>query len=464
MEKKDLLVIGGGPAGYVAAIRAGQLGGKVTLVEKIAMGGVCLNWGCIPTRTLVRGVEFLDIPKKAKDYGVTLGEIELDFSKMMSRKDTISKTHVGGVEMLMKGNGVEVIKGTGKFKSTSEVEVTLEDGTASTISASKILIATGARYTIPSIPGGDSVITPEQAMAFDTIPQSMLIIGGGNIGFSMATIFSKLGTEITIIEESPQILAGVDQEIVSMLERELRRAKIKVLTGTTIKGIGDGDEKNITVLTGEEESTITAQYVMVAEDREASVEGLGLDVIGLKVENGKLKVNSKMETDVPGIYAAGDIVGNPMLAHVAFAEGKVAAVNAMGKEMEMDYKVVPSCIYTFPEIASVGITEEAALADGFELQIGRFPFGANGYATILGERAGMIKIISDKKYGQILGVHIIGPRATDLIAEYALAMKMDATPREIGSTIHAHPGLGEAVMEAALDVYGEPIHNISQNK
>ncbi len=466
MEQRGLVIIGGGPAGYVAAIRARQLGDKVTLIEKDTLGGICLNCGCIPTRAMVRGVEFIDLPKKAKDYGVNLGEAEIDFPKMVARKDTIVKTVVGGLSMLVEANGVEVLKGRGKLISASEVEVSLEDGTTSHRAAPRIIIATGASPKRPSVPGADRIITTEQALELSEIPRSMLIVGGGAIGFAFATIFSKLGTSVTVTEESAQILPGVDGEIVSMLEKELRRAKIQLYTEASIQeiGAGEGDESNIALSVKGEETTLNAQYILAAEEREPNVEGLGLDRVGVTVSQGRIEVNNHMETGVDGILAAGDITGEPMLAHVAFAEGKVAAENALGKKSEIDYTAVPRCINTIPEIASVGLTEDEALAQGHQLRIGRFPFAANGMATILGERTGAIKVVTEVEYGQILGVHIIGPHATDLIPEATLAMKLDATSQEISSSIHAHPTLSEALMESALDVTGDTLHFMSQNR
>ena len=466
MEQRDLVIIGGGPAGYVAAIRASQLGGKVTLIEPDALGGTCLNRGCIPTRALVRGVEFLDLPAKAKGYGVNLGVAEVDFSKMMARKDTVVRTVVGGVELLMRENGVEVLRGKGGLLSSSEVAVQLEDGTGRQMKAPRIIIATGASSQRPPIPGKQDIITTDQALELKEIPHSMLIVGGGVIGFAFATIFSKLGTSVTVIEGSAQILPGVDREIVSLFERELRKQKIQLHTGAHIREIGNGEggESNIMLSIKGEEATLTAQYVLLAGERVANVDGLGLDRVGVSLSDGAIVVNGRMQTSVPGIFAAGDVTGEPMLAHLAFAEGKVAAENAMEKGSELDYTAVPRCLNTTPEIASVGLTEDEALAQGYQMRIGRFPFAANGMATILGDRAGTVKIITDAKYGQLLGVHIIGPHATDLISEATLAMNLDATPREISSTIHAHPTLSEALMEAALDVTGDTLHFMSPNR
>jgi len=466
MEQRDLIIIGGGPAGYVGAIRARQLGAKVALIEKDTLGGTCLNRGCIPTRALVRGVEFLDLVKKAKDFGVNLGQPEVNFGKMLARKDIIVKTVVGGVELLMKENGVEVVKGEAKFLSPTLVEVRLADGTSQQVAATRIVVATGASPQKPPVAGGHEIVTTDQALQFQEIPRSILILGGGVIGLAFATIFARLGASVAIAEKSALILPDIDRELVSLLERELRKDKIQVHTEANLKAIeaGKGGEKRILLSAKGQEMTLTAQHVLVADERRANVDGLGLDKAGINRQNGAITVDKRMQTNVPGIFAAGDVTGEPMLAHVAFAQGKIAVENALGKGAEMDYAVVPRCIYTSPEIASVGLTEQAALAEGYQIKVGKFPFAANGMATIRGDRTGTVKIISEVKYSQILGVHIIGPGAGDLIPEAALAMKLDATPREIAGTIHAHPSLAEALMEAALDVFGETIHFVSQNK
>ncbi len=465
MEQKDIIIIGGGPAGYVAAIRAARLGSKAVLIEKDTLGGTCLNHGCIPTRTLVRGVELLDLPKKAKDYGINLGQAEFSFAKLMARKDIVVKTMVGGIDLLMRENGIEVIKGNGRFLSSSTVEVQMIDGTSRQLMAQKIIIATGSSPKKPAIPGEAEIITTDEALQFKEIPRSMLVIGGRAIGFAFATIFARLGTSITVTESSRQILPGIDREIVALFERELRKEKIKLLAETEIKSVkAAGDEKNVILSTKGQETTLSVQYVLLADQRQANIDGFGLEQVGVNISNGAISVNKRMETSVAGIFAAGDVTGEPMLAHIAYAQGRTAAENALGKGNELDYTVVPQYINTFPEIASVGLTEKEAQAKGYQLKIGSFNFAANGMATILGERTGTIKLISEAKYGQILGVHIIGPHAADLIPEAALAMKLDATPAEISSTIHAHPSLAEALMEAALDVTGDTLHLMPSKK
>ena len=466
MEQRELVIIGGGPAGYVAAIRAKQLGSRVTLIEGDTLGGTCMNRGCIPMRAFVRGVEFLELSKKAKEYGVNLGAVEVDFLKMVERKNTIVRTVLGGVKLLMDGNGIEVLKGIGRLISPSKVEIVLEDGSTSSLEASKIILATGTRSARLPVPGGDGTLSTEDALDLSEIPSSLVVVGGGAIGLAFATIFNKLGTSTIVVEESSHILPGVDAEIVTQLLKELKRQKIQVHTDARLIEIKENEagEKQVVLNVKGEESFLTAQCVLAAGERLANVEELGLEVVGVKVNNGNIEVDRHMETSVSGIMAAGDVVGTPRLAHVAFAEGRIAAENALGRTSEMNYTTVPQCINTFPEIASVGLTEDEAISSGYKTRIGRFPLAANGMATILSERSGFIKIVSEVDYGQVLGVHIIGAHASELIAEAALAVGLEITSQDMGTTIHAHPTLSEALMEAALDVTGEAKHILTQDQ
>jgi dihydrolipoamide dehydrogenase len=465
MERRDVVIIGGGPAGYVAAIRVRQLGGSVTLIESDAPGGTCLHRGCIPTRALVRGVEFLDVPKKAREYGVNLGAAEVDYVKMVARKSTIVKTVSGGVRMLLEGNGVETLKGTGRLLSRDEVEATLEDGSTTRLGAGKIIIATGARPRPFAVPGAEAILTTDDALDLAEIPSSILILGGGAIGLAFATIFSRLGSAVTVAGESGRLLPEVDGEIVDVIEKDLKRQKVTVHSGASLSEISDGDggEKTVVLGTGEGDITVSVQHVLSADARQANLEGLGLEEAGVELDADGIRVGPGMETSAPGIFAAGDVAGEPRLAHVAFAEGRVAAENAMGRTSSMDHAAVPRCIHTIPEIASVGLSEEEAVAQGHQVSAGRFPLAANGMATVLGERNGIIKIVTEAGYGQVLGVHIMAPHAGEMIAEAALAMKMEATPTEIANTLHVHPSISEAMMEAALDVSGETLHFMSSN-
>jgi len=460
VKQGNVVVVGGGPAGYVAAIRASQLDGKVILIEKDSLGGTCLNRGCVPTKALLHSVGVLESARKGKGCGVDVGDIIIDFAKMMSHKDTVVKTLVSGVQYLMKSNAIEVIKGTGRLISPTEVEV--DSGQKESVRGDRIILTPGSIPSVVPIPGvdGSGVITSDDALRLTEIPQSLLVIGGGAIGVEFATIFAKLGTEVTIVEMLPQIIPTEDLELAKSLKGVLEREGIKIFTGAQVGRIEDDSEgdKLVTVNTGEGEQKLTAELVLVAVGRKPSLEGLGLEGVGIKTERGSIIVNDRMETGVPGIYAAGDAVGGILLAHVASAEGEVAAENALGKDSVMDYRVVPRCIYTMPEIAAVGLTESQAKEEGLDLKVGRFPFSANSKALISGQRDGFVKVLSDAGSGEIYGVHIFGPRATELISEATLAMGMEATVAEISSTIHAHPTLSEAVREAALDAEGMAVH------
>jgi dihydrolipoamide dehydrogenase len=452
MEKKKITVIGGGPAGYTAAIRVSQLGGKATLINDNDIGGTCLNRGCIPIKALATATELIDLARSARDYGVNFPEPGIDFSRMIARKDTIVKIVVSGVKMLLEGNGVEVINGTGEFLSPSELVVKLSDGTRKDIKADQIIIASGSRCQQVSVPArvSEKVINTTQALELKEIPKSILILGAGFIGLTFATIFSRLGANVTVIEPSTQVLVDIDREIFAIFEKELRKRKIQIHAGIQVKEIAEGN--------------FPAEYLLTT-GREANTDGLGLDKINVGLnDKGGIAVNQRLETTAPNIYAAGDVTMQHPWTPVAFAEGIVAAENAMGKKSEIDYAVLPRWANTSPEIAGVGITEAEAIARGYQVRVGKFPFAANSVATIMGQRTGMVKMITEAKYGQILGVHITGPQAANLIAEAALAMKLEATPENIGLTMHGHPSLFEALWEAAKDVTGETIHFISQNK
>jgi len=468
MEERDIVIIGGGPAGYVAAIRASHLGGKVTLIENDALGGTCLTRGCIPSKSLLHSVELLQSIKNAGQHGISTSEISIDFAKMQARKNRIIATHVAGVHGLLKGNKVEIIKGRAKLAPSMMVEITTEQGQKQSLHAKKIILATGSKPMVLPIPGADStsgIINAENILNFDNIPESLLMIGGGVIGVEMGTILARLGCKVTIVEMMPHILPIEDAEVTAILTRALKDDGIQVYEGTKVSRIDDANGKKlVTIANGESEQKLEAEVVAIGVGYEPNIDGLGLEEAGVVFNKSGIQVNERMETSVPSIYAAGDAIGGLMLAYVAMEEGVVAAENAMGKSSTIDYQAVPRCTFTLPELASVGLTEEEAIAQGYEIQIGRFPFAANSMATILGERRGMVKIITDKKYGQMVGVHIIGPRATELIAEVTLAMKLDATPQELITTIHAHPSLSEAIREAALDITGAAIHAMPRNK
>lgn len=457
MEEREVVIIGGGPAGYTAAIRVMQLGGKATILEKDSIGGVCLNHGCIPTVALARAVELLEMGRLAKDYGVLYKEMEMDFQKMMNKKDTVVRTLVSGVRQMLEAYGVEVINGKGRLRSSSVIEVELRDGTKRELKPRKIILATGSRYApTPFSERLEGIISPLGALKLKEIPKSMVVLGGGFIGIVFVTIFSKLGTKVTLLEESQRILPQVDKEIVLILEKELRDYPIQIYSKAKIKKIGSNAEEDLKILfeVKGEEIGIEAQYLLITESREANIEGLGLKEAGIELNSkGGISVNERMETSTPGIYAIGDVTMEHMWTTVAYFEGLVAAENSMGKNSRMDYKTIPLWTHSMPEVSCVGMTEEEALSKGYKLRIGRFPFAGNGMAAILGQRTGVVKLIQDERYGEILGVHIIGPRAGDLIAEATLAMKMEGTPKDIAKTFHVHPTLPEVLWEASRGLF-----------
>jgi dihydrolipoamide dehydrogenase len=462
MAEKDVVIIGGGPGGYVAAMKAARLGGKVTLIEKDELGGICLNWGCMPTKALLRGVELLESIEAGKEFGIQTSGTTVDFSKMSARKDRAVKTLVSGVGGLMKSNGVEVIKGKARLISPREIQVEDEKKQTATFSAKKVIIATGSVSARLPIPGAQlaGVIDSTGALQLKKVPESMVIIGAGPIGLEFGTIFAAFGAKVTVLELLPQILPTEDAEIASALEKSLKRYKMEMLTKCQVKEIAEaaGGKLRVKAVLGEAEKSFEAEVVLVAVGRSPNVEGLGLQEAGVRAGKKGVEVNSRMETNVPGIYAIGDVTGQWLLAHFAFAQGEVAAENLMGHEVEMDSRVVPRCVYTLPEVASVGISEKEAREAGRDIKVGRFPFSANGKATVYGERTGMVKIVADAKYGEILGVNIFGPHATDLIGEAVLAMRLEGTAQDIAQAIHPHPTLTEALKEAALDVDGMALH------
>jgi len=452
MEERGVVIIGGGPAGYTAAIRVMQLGGKATIIEKDTIGGICLNHGCIPTVALARAVELLEMGKNAKDYGITYKDTKVDFKKMMSKKETVVRTLVSGVKQMLEAYGVEVIEGTGKLISPSLIEVQLKDGIKKELNAKKIIISTGSRYPKSSYPEGvEKVINPIEALRFNEIPKSILIVGGGFIGVVFVTIFSKLGTKVTLMEESSRILPQVDKEIVFILEKEFKDNNVQLYSKARIKNIESGKEDGLNILIDVkgEEVAVEARYVLMTESREANIDDLSLKEVGIELnKKGGISVNQRMETSVPGIFAVGDVTMEHMWTTIAYFEGNTAANNALEQDSKIDYKAIPLWTHSIPEVSCVGMTEEEAVASGYQVRVGRFPFAGNGMAAILGQRTGMVKVIKEEGYGEILGVHMIGPRTGDLIAEAALAMKVEVTPGEIAKNFHVHPSLSEALWEA----------------
>ena len=453
MEDRDVVIVGGGPAGYTAAIRVAQLGAKATIVEMDTIGGICVNHGCIPAVALARAVELLEMGKNAKDYGITYEGMKVDFPRMMSKKEAVVRTLVSGVKQMLEAYGVEVIEGKGRLISPSLIEVHLKDGTKKELRARKIIISTGSRYPKASFSGGvEKVINPTEALRLNEIPKSILIVGGGFIGAAFATIFSKLGAKVSIVEESSRMLPQVDKEIVFILEKEFKDSDVQIYSKARVMNVESGKEEGLIVhinVKGEE-VTAGAQYVLMTELREANIDGLGLREAGVELnKKSGILVNERMETSVPGIFAVGDVTMEHMWTTVAYFEGMTAAENAMGQNSKVDYRAIPLWTHSIPEIACVGMTEEESSAKGYKVRVGRSPFAGNGMAAILGQRRGMVKVIMEERYREILGVHMIGPRTGDLIAEAALAMKVEGTPGEIAKTFHVHPSLSEALWEAA---------------
>lgn len=458
----DVIIIGGGPGGYVAAIRAAQLGGKVILVEKDELGGVCLNRGCIPTKVMLSSADAYDlIARRSKEFGVNVGDVSLDYAKVIDRRDEVVKQLVSGVHFLMKQHKVQVLKGTGRLASKTAVEVTMADGKKETVTGRNIIIATGSEPLPLPIPGleGDNVWDSDAALQAKEVPKTLVIIGGGAIGVEWGYMFQKFGAQVTIVELMAQLLPLSDSEIAGELRRVLEKDGIRILTESQVTKVEHKNRQEVaTVATGDSQQQITADKILVAVGRRPISSNLGLEELGVATERGRIIVNERMRTNVPGIYAIGDVVGGMLLAHKASEEGVVAVENCMGRDSKMSYNSVPSAVYTTPEVATVGLTEDAAKKQEIDYRVGKFFFRANGKALGLGERDGFVKFIADAKYGEILGCHMIGPHVTDLIHEVVVGMDAEATVETIGRAVHAHPTLSEVVKEAALDATGESIH------
>lgn len=455
----DLTVIGGGPGGYVAAIRASQLGLKVALIEEKHLGGVCLNWGCIPTKSLLHSAEVYHTVKSSAEYGVFSENAYYDYSKIASKKDAVIKQLRSGIEFLVKSNGIIYINGRAYIKDKNTVKISGKE--EMTISTDKIIIATGSRSAKPAIQGINSerVLNSDDIMALITCPESIIIIGGGVIGVELATLFNALDKEVTIIEMTDFLVPGVDIEISSLLRKSLEKKGVEIYTGTAVTEIKSSDHVECMFKTGETEQKAVSDIIVSATGRKPNIENIGLEDLGIVLEKGFIKVNERLETSVRGIYAIGDVTGKFMLAHVASEQGLVSAANAAGKnERSIDYSIIPACIYTNPEIAAVGITESEALKRGYKIKAGRFPVSANGKSILMGEREGLAKIIINESTEEVLGAHIMGPRSTEMIAEICVAMKLETTIDEICDTIHPHPTVSEIIMEAAFDVKDACIH------
>jgi len=456
MKKEfDVLVIGAGPGGYTAAIRAAQLGGKVAIIEKQDLGGTCLNKGCIPTKALIASVHTLHCLKKAEEFGIIAKNVKIDFSAIMTRKERIVKRLRTGIKNLLKSYHIEVIKGQAYFVSPSTIKI--ED---KTLDIKKCIIATGS--VISEMLGikidGQNIITSDDVIELEQIPSSLLIVGGGVIGLEFACIFQGLGSKVTIAEALSSILSSEDREISKALKSILAKRGMDIKTKTTVKEINLKDGKVEVVLnSGENIEKILVEKVVITIGRKPQINNLGLENAGIFCEDGRIVVNNKMETNIKGIYAIGDVIGGPFLAHKASAEGIVAAENALGRETLIDYRAIPRCIFTIPEIASVGISEEEARKKGYKVAIGKFPFMVNGKAITTGDTTGFVKVVVDRETNAILGIHILGLQATELITQASLAIRLGCTINELNRIIYPHPTLSEAIWEAAQDVYQKAI-------
>ena len=461
MNEIDVVIIGGGPGGYVAAIKAAHLGLKAVLIEKDKLGGVCLNRGCIPTKALVGTAELLNHLQRAKEFGVQVKDYSFDFPAIMKRKEMIAQRLSSGVGQLMKANQIRVIQGEGNILEPGVVEVINIEGKKEVIKSKNIIIATGSSVMKIPIPGleNEGVIDSDGALSLSELPTRMIIIGGGVIGIEFAGIFKAMGVEVTVVEMLPRILLPIDEEISNRLTFILKRQGIKILTNSKVEGI-EKTNQNLEVLISnlEGKQRLETEKVLLAAGRVPDFGNINVQKLGIELEGRAIKVDQKMRTNIPGIYAVGDVVGKIMLAHVAFREGIVAVENISGKEVLMDYKVVPNCVFSLPEVASVGLTEEEARKKYDQIKVSKFPYIANGKALGMGETEGMVKIIADSDTSELLGLHILGAHASDLIAEGTLALSMEATAEEIVNTIHAHPTLAETIAEAAEGIIGKPIH------
>lgn len=459
MSDYDIGIIGAGPGGYVAAIRASQLGARVCLIERAKVGGTCLNFGCIPTKTLIGCVSALSSVQAAEDFGINVQGLSFDFQKMMERKDRIVDRLNKGIHQLLKSYEVTLLEGEAKVLAPTQIGLTPAGGRQpERLSVEKIIIATGSRPArIPAFQiDGQRVITSDEALSLTEVPKRLLIVGGGVIGCEFAIIFNTLGSKVTIVEVLPDILQLQDKQISRQMRLLMKKAGINILTNETIRGVRKGQEEIEVEL--ESDKKLLADKMLISIGRSFNSDNLGLEELGIKTNGGMIVTDNRMRTSVEGVYAVGDVASRLRLAYIASAEGIVAATNCLGKRKIMKYEAVPTCIFTVPEIAAVGLTEEKAKEEGYDFGVGKFPFSASGKALAMGETDSFLKVIADRDTEAVLGVHIIGPHATDIIHEAALAIRMGATLRELADTVHAHPTLSEVLVEAAEDVRGTSIH------
>lgn len=460
--KFDLIVLGSGPGGYVSAIRASQLGLKTAIVEAEELGGICLNWGCIPTKALLKSAQVFEYISHASDYGIQVSGAEADFGAMVKRSRGVADGMSKGVQFLMKKNKIEILSGWGKIQPGKKVEVTDTNGIKTVYAADHIIIATGARAReLPTLKiDNEKVIGYRKAMTLEKQPKSMVVVGSGAIGVEFAYFYNSIGTKVTIVEFMDRIVPVEDEEVSKALEKIYKKSGITVMTSSEVTKVDTkGAGCKVTVKTAKGEEVIECEVVLSAAGVLSNLENIGLEEVGILVDKGKIQVNDYYQTNMPGYYAIGDVVPGPALAHVASAEGIICVEKIAGHHPEpLDYGNIPGCTYCSPEIASVGMTEAKAKAAGYEVRIGKFPFSASGKASAAGAKDGFVKLVFDKKYGEILGAHLIGANVTEMIAEIVAIRKLETTGHELIKTVHPHPTMSEAIMEAAAAAYDEVIH------
>ena len=458
----DVIVLGSGPGGYVTAIRASQLGLKTAVIEKESLGGVCLNWGCIPTKALLKSANVYDYINHAEDYGIQVSNFKADFTSVVKRSRGVAEKMSGGVQFLMKKNKIDVIMGTGKVIPGKQIEVTDEKGETTNYSAKNIIIATGAKSRqLPNLPqDGKNIIGYRDAMVLPKLPKKMVVVGSGAIGVEFAYFYNAMGVEVTVVEFLPNIVPVEDEEVSKQLERTFKKNGIKIMTNSSVESVEtEGKGCKVTVKTKKGEETIDCDVVLSAVGIESNISNIGLEETGIATDKGKIIVNEYYETNITGYYAIGDVVPGPALAHVASAEGITCVEKIAGLNPEpIDYGNIPGCTYCSPEVASVGMTEKAAKEAGHDIKVGKFPFSASGKASASGHNDGFVKLIFDSKYGELLGGHMIGANVTEMIAEIVALKKLETTGHELIKTVHPHPTMSEAVMEAAAAAYDEVIH------